>query len=157
MALTMMVSLGGKATSTPSMLITRVINCSQLNIAYKRKKSLKIYPTIKRKIKYNDPSFTKEKGYSKTLFLCKIKRTILCVTNISHMASNFTFLFNTYKVQVNIRYCKKGIIKSSIITFTHIRWYGIVVPELTHLYRVVQQEVVSPVLILHSDLKVKKN
>lgn len=37
MALTMMVSLGGKETSTPSMLITRVINCSQLNIAYKRK------------------------------------------------------------------------------------------------------------------------
>lgn len=78
MALTMMVSLGGKETSTPSMLITRVINCSQLNIAYKRKKSLKMYPTTKRKIKYNDRSLTKQKGYnlvpSKNLFLCEISK-----------------------------------------------------------------------------------
>lgn len=41
MALTMMVSLGGKETSTPSMLITRVIKPSQLNIAYKWKEITK--------------------------------------------------------------------------------------------------------------------
>lgn len=47
MALTMMVSLGGKETSTPSMLITRVIKPSQLNIAYKRKKITQDIPNDK--------------------------------------------------------------------------------------------------------------
>lgn len=51
------------------MFITRVIKCSQLNVAYKRKnKSLKIYSTTKLKIKYNDSSFTKEKGYNYVSF-----------------------------------------------------------------------------------------
>lgn len=117
MALTMMVSLGGKETSTPSMLITRVINCSQLNIAYKRKKSLKIYPTTKRKIKYNDRSLTKQKGYnlvhvpSKNLFLCEISKKQLNILPkqifLTWFQISLLFLIRI-KDKVNIRYCNKG-------------------------------------------------
>lgn len=120
MALTMMVSLEGKETSTPSMLITRVINCSQLNIAYKRKKSLKIYPTTKRKIKYNDRSLTKQKGYnlvpSKNLFLCEIskKQNILPKQIfLTWLQISLLFLIRI-KDKVNIRYCNKGNNKMSI-------------------------------------------
>lgn len=121
MALTMMVSLGGKETSTPSMLITRVINCSQLNIAYKRKKkSLKIYPTTKRKIKYNDRSLTKQKGYSlvpsKNLFLCEIsKKQNILPKQIFPTCLQISPLFLIrIKDKVNIRYCNKGNNKMSI-------------------------------------------
>lgn len=121
MALTMMVSLGGKETSTPSMLITRVINCSQLNIAYKRKKkSLKMYPTIKRKIKYNDRSLTKQKGYnlvpSKNLLSCEIsKKQNILPKQIFLTCLQISLLFLIrIKDKVNIRYCNKGNNKMSI-------------------------------------------
>lgn len=121
MALTMMVSLGGKEMSTPSMFITRVIKPSQLNIAYKRKKSLKIYPTTKRKIKYNDRSLTKQKGYnlvpSKNLFLCEISKKQLNILPkqifLTWFQISLLFLIRI-KDKVNIRYCNKGNNKMSI-------------------------------------------
>lgn len=118
MALTMMVSLGGKETSTPSMFITRVINCSQLNIAYKRKKITQ--DVSNDKIKYNDRSLTKQKGYnlvpSKNLFLCEIskKQNILPKQIfLTWLQISLLFLIRI-KDKVNIRYCNKGNNKMSI-------------------------------------------
>lgn len=139
MALTMMVSLGGKETSTPSMLITRVINCSQLNIAYKRKKSLKMYPTTKRKIKYNDRSLTKQKGYnlvpSKNLFLCEIskKQNILPKQIfLTWLQISLLFLIRI-KDKVNIRYCNKGNNKMSIHLLHSLTFDGTVQLSLSLL------------------------
>lgn len=121
MALTMMVSLGGKEMSTPSMLITRVINCSQLNIAYKRKKNRSRY-TQRQNVKLNTMTVPspKQKGYnlvpSKNLFLCeKSKKQNILPKQIFLTCLQISPLFLIrIKDKVNIRYCNKGNNKMSI-------------------------------------------
>lgn len=87
----------------------------------KEKKSLKIYPTTKRKIKYNDRSLTKQKGYnlvpSKNLFLCEISKKQLNILPkqifLTWFQISLLFLIRI-KDKVNIRYCNKGNNKMSI-------------------------------------------
>lgn len=81
-----------------------------------------MYPTTKRKIKYNDRSLTKQKGYnlvpSKNLFLCEIsKKQNTCILPkqifLTWLQISLLFLIRI-KDKINIRYCNKGNNKMSI-------------------------------------------